>query len=296
MNNIRKLSYFLKSDDYEGFLNYAKLNGLDITNDTLLNLSINEYYKKYNYLEDKNFLPAPSLLREDIKINYKLDNIKLIINYILSYYKYQPSNKIKNKILDFDEDEDDIDMNNYLIELFIHNFPLWSTTESDILKILRANFITGQNMETRKYILNNLINNNNNNKSDILKRTVFEMFDMLFDSLTSHINNEDNEDNEDLIILLKLVENFSEIITYNRSINNNLINNNDKFKQKIIYKIFEVILRKTPNIVFDIIEKNQIYAIQLAKITSSDLDYHPYIKKYLKILIKYTPSLPTVET
>ena len=281
------MSKFIESGDYEGFLNHTKLNGLDISNDTLLNLAIDEYFRLINI--DKNEFNYSSDL---VDIDYEINNIKLIIEHILSYYQsaYPPSDTIKNKLLDFDREVNEygiydfiIDMN--LLYLFINKFPLWLNKDKDLLQISKM-YIENYNDENYKdimdkiykYLLDNL---NPNSKSEEVKKNVNILFDIFLEFIF------DNNDNKYIVNLTSLIDRFNEIILFDQLIHYyDYITYYDE-DGKLLYKIFESILGKNPEIFFNIIEKTPIYAIQLAKIASSDLDYVPYIEKYLKMLIKY---------
>lgn len=70
----------------------------------------------------------------------------------------------------------------------------------------------------------------------------------------------------------------------------------DIFNIDSIYKLFNILLSKEwgVNIVFNMVEVNLIYSIQLAKIAMTDDDYKPIIIKYLNEFIKHKNEIDII--
>lgn len=253
LNNILLLDYIKFTENIMDYINVYGAND----NEKLLKYALNVYNSN--------------------KIFSKNNDLYHIIEYIINIYtlnipNYILSESVKKLIIN--------SFNIKLYKLIDSKFESWFSIDENILKIILTKILYINNIELSEYIINilgpisNLSDNSKNDMYVFFKEKILfinkyiEVYFKLFDIYGYDIINETS----------KFYENITK---YN---NRYLKNHHD-----IAFRLFEILLTKEngSNIVFDIIDENIIYTIELVKIAMSDHNYHPIILEYLNKLLKF---------
>ena len=214
----------------------------------------------------------------------KLQNVKIILELVNKYpniYTVQQYEYLLQDVISFNNIE--------LFTIILQHIDINSITNNYMLYI-------GSNLKLYpiyiKYIEDKyLINNNYKLLNDVIINLI-DIKSYIDTRLEQNIgilgNNREISEN-DYIINDFFVDNIINLINkYYKYINHNIyLEIYEWSNTEHIYKIFETMLgiEELPEVVFNIIEKNPKFAIQLAQITLSDPDYHIYITKYLNLLL-----------
>ena len=205
----------------------------------------------------------------------------LFLKYILDTYYYNDKYNYKLDISN---------IRNFLNDPFPKRIKINSNELYQITKILSNKYPDIFDDNYYMYLLDKFMDHKHNFVIDILKPSeklsekskikINNIIDGIFDDLYGiHGNIKDN--------LLLLINKYYDII----NVHNFLQLSGEYYfsTDSLVYDIFNILLTKDtgPDIVFQILDKSPIHSIELADITMTDKDYHPYILKYLNYLITY---------
>ena len=237
-------------------------------------------------------------LEDEITEKHKI-KILNVLNYneIISLSKYH-DDQDPNYIINFDWMINNLYTNTNLIDNNVYEKILSYTNN-----ILLNSILNNDNSEVYYYIkqrllyvskdisqiytiIDGLLYNNS-----IIPSVVYENIDKYYSFLVEYVNNYLKPNNlygHDIIGLIYdtyIISEYDHLGIEFLKENYEILDIRDNIYNPIIAEqIFIILLDKMPEKIIDLLDTTPIYATILAKITMSDVDYHPIIDKYLNLL------------